>query len=55
MHRPLPTDDPKQRQPNISRAQELLNWQPTLTLRQGLIKTIGYFEDLLINAPAAAR
>jgi UDP-glucuronate decarboxylase len=47
VHRPLPSDDPKQRQPNISKAQELLNWQPTVALHDGLIKTIGYFDGLL--------
>jgi UDP-glucuronate decarboxylase len=47
VHRPLPSDDPRQRQPNISKAQELLNWQPTVALRDGLIKTIGYFDGLL--------
>jgi UDP-glucuronate decarboxylase len=50
-HRPLPSDDPKQRQPNISKAQELLNWGPTVALNEGLIKTIGYFENLLANEP----
>jgi UDP-glucuronate decarboxylase len=48
VHRPLPTDDPKQRKPDISKALELLNWQPTLPLREGLAKTIAYFEDLLV-------
>ena len=47
VHRPLPTDDPRQRKPDISKASELLNWQPKLPLREGLAKTIGYFEDLL--------
>jgi len=47
VHRPLPTDDPKQRQPDISRAQELLDWQPTVPLYDGLIKTIAYFDELL--------
>jgi UDP-glucuronate decarboxylase len=46
VHRALPTDDPKQRKPDISKALEL-NWQPTLPLREGLAKTIAYFEDLL--------
>jgi len=40
---PLPQDDPKQRKPNISRAQELLGWNPTIPLRQGLEKTVAYF------------
>jgi UDP-glucuronate decarboxylase len=47
VHRPLPQDDPRQRQPDISRAQELLGWRPTTQLRAGLTRTIAYFEDLL--------
>jgi UDP-glucuronate decarboxylase len=47
VYRALPVDDPKQRQPDISKAQELLGWQPTMALREGLAKTIDYFEDLL--------
>jgi UDP-glucuronate decarboxylase len=45
--KPLPQDDPIQRQPDISKAKELLDWQPTVELREGLEKTIGYFDDLL--------
>ena len=45
--RPLPEDDPKQRQPDITKAQALLGWQPRVELREGLTKTIRYFEDLL--------
>jgi UDP-glucuronate decarboxylase len=47
IHRALPADDPKQRQPNIAKARELLRWQPTTDLREGLIKTISYFDELL--------
>ena len=47
MRKPLPTDDPKQRQPDISRARQLLGWQPTTTLEEGLKKTIAYFDALL--------
>ncbi len=47
VHRPLPQDDPRQRQPDITKAKALLDWQPTLPLREGLIKTIGYFDGLL--------
>ncbi len=43
-HLPLPQDDPKQRQPNIERAQSLLGWQPTIPLSEGLKKTVKYFE-----------
>ena len=46
-HRALPIDDPRQRKPDIRKALELLNWQPRLPLREGLVKTIAYFEDYL--------
>ncbi|MDT5060863.1 MAG: UDP-glucuronate decarboxylase [Acidobacteriota bacterium] len=39
----LPEDDPKQRQPDITRAQQLLDWNPTIPLREGLNKTVAYF------------
>jgi len=42
-HEPLPQDDPQQRQPNIQRAIELLNWQPAIELREGLERTVKYF------------
>jgi UDP-glucuronate decarboxylase len=45
--RPLPSDDPTQRQPDISRAREQLGWEPTIPLRDGLTRTIPYFEALL--------
>jgi UDP-glucuronate decarboxylase len=47
VHRPLPENDPKQRQPDISRAQELLDWRPYTALKDGLVSTIEYFERLL--------
>lgn len=43
----LPADDPKQRRPSIALAKEKLNWQPSIPLRQGLERTITYFEQLL--------
>ena len=43
VYRPLPTDDPKQRRPDITRARTLLGWEPTVQLEEGLIKTIAYF------------
>lgn len=46
-HRPLPQDDPRQRQPDISQAKDKLNWQPTVPLKDGLAKTIAYFDELL--------
>jgi UDP-glucuronate decarboxylase len=47
VHRPLPEDDPKQRQPDISLAGELLDWRPHTSLKDGLVSTISYFDKLL--------
>ena len=44
---PLPSDDPKQRQPNIAKAREILGWEPKVPLRDGLSRTIAYFDGLL--------
>jgi dTDP-glucose 4,6-dehydratase len=43
IYKPLPTDDPKVRQPDITRARTLLNWEPKVALEEGLVKTIEYF------------
>jgi UDP-glucuronate decarboxylase len=45
--KPLPSDDPKQRQPNISLAKEKLGWEPHIKLQEGLIKTIDYFKKIV--------
>lgn len=47
---PLPQDDPKQRKPDISQAQEVLGWEPKINLREGLSKTIAYFEKQIKNS-----
>src|SRR5687768_16555062 len=47
VYRPLPQDDPKQRQPDITRARTLLGWQPQVDLEEGLAKTVGYFTSKL--------
>ena len=47
VHRPLPQDDPRQRRPDISKANDALGWAPHTALRDGLIRTIAYFEELL--------
>lgn len=47
IYKPLPTDDPKQRQPDITIARELLAWEPNINLDAGLTATVGYFEKLL--------
>lgn len=46
-YKPLPSDDPKQRQPNIELAKEKLNWEPKIKLQEGLIKTIAYFDRII--------
>lgn len=46
---PLPQDDPKQRQPDITLAKEILGWQPNVKLEEGLVKTIDYFRRFLAS------
>ncbi len=58
-HLPLPTDDPKVRRPDISRASALLDWKPEVPLREGLARTVEYFRslqarDLLSSPPVIA-
>jgi len=48
--RPLPKDDPRQRCPDITRAREILKWQPRVGLEEGLKRTIAYFDQLLSNS-----
>ena len=48
---PLPQDDPKQRQPNISLAERTLNWQPKVSLYEGLSETIAYFRGIMSGSP----
>jgi UDP-glucuronate decarboxylase len=47
VYQPLPSDDPKQRRPDITLAKEKLGWEPKVPLKDGLVKTIGYFRDNL--------
>ena len=54
-HRPLPTNDPKQRQPDISKAEELLDWEPLTPRDKGLQETLDYFLEPDNNAPKAAK
>ena len=51
VHRPLPSDDPRQRRPNIEMAQNVLDWTPEISLEQGLKRTIPYFDRLLATLP----
>ncbi|HEX5211653.1 MAG TPA: UDP-glucuronic acid decarboxylase family protein [Pseudolabrys sp.] len=50
VHRPRPTDDPRQRRPDISLAQKHLGWAPRTPLKEGLARTIAYFDKLLSDA-----
>ena len=47
MYKKLPQDDPKQRKPAIDLAKEVLGWEPKIQLKEGLIKTIGWFKKNL--------
>jgi UDP-glucuronate decarboxylase len=49
VHMPLPTDDPRQRQPDITIARTELGWEPKVTLEDGLKETVAYFEHLLLR------
>jgi dTDP-glucose 4,6-dehydratase len=50
VYKPLPTDDPKVRQPDITRARTLLGWEPTVSLDQGLGRTIDYFREKVLGS-----
>ncbi|MCA3363439.1 MAG: SDR family oxidoreductase, partial [Roseomonas sp.] len=50
--RPAPVDDPRQRQPDITKARTKLGWAPIISLEQGLVHTIAYFDNLLSKGPA---
>jgi UDP-glucuronate decarboxylase len=52
--KPLPLDDPKQRQPDIKLARDTLGWAPSVPLRDGLVETIAYFENLIVADRAGA-
>lgn len=47
VHLPLPQDDPKQRQPDISKARKILGWEPRVSRGEGLARTLGYFREAL--------
>ena len=47
VYKPLPSDDPRQRQPEVTLARQALGWQPATSLEEGLPKTIAYFEEVL--------
>ncbi len=49
VRRPLPENDPRQRRPDISKAKQFLDWEPRIHLKEGLTRTIRYFEELLTD------
>ena len=53
VERPLPVDDPQVRQPDIRRARETLGWEPSVTLEEGLGRTIEYFRQVVTQEAAA--
>lgn len=52
IHQPLPQDDPKQRKPDITKAKQLLGWEPKVQLREGLRNCLGYFRSEVAKAAA---
>jgi UDP-glucuronate decarboxylase len=55
VHRPLPGDDPRQRRPDIDRARELLDWEPSVPLREGLARTVSHFERVIADGSSLRR
>ena len=55
VNRPLPQDDPRQRRPDISKAQDVLGWSPRTPLAEGLKRTVAYFEELLRDQQTRAQ
>jgi dTDP-glucose 4,6-dehydratase len=54
-YRPLPQDDPRLRRPDISRARQLLNWEPRVDRHDGLKRTLGYFQAKVSAQPRCER
>jgi UDP-glucuronate decarboxylase len=54
VHQPLPVDDPRQRRPDIGRARRALDWDPGVRLRDGLVRTIAYFDEMLAESTQVA-
>jgi UDP-glucuronate decarboxylase len=55
VHRPKPEDDPRQRRPDISQARTVLDWTPRTPLKEGLKRTIEYFDKLLSDQGVRAQ
>jgi UDP-glucuronate decarboxylase len=54
VRKPLPSDDPRQRQPDIAKARAVLGWEPTVEAREGIERTVAYFRTLLAEEIPAA-
>jgi dTDP-glucose 4,6-dehydratase len=54
LFQPLPKDDPKQRKPDITRAKQLLGWEPKVSLEEGLAETLAYFRQVVRPATKKA-
>ena len=52
VHHPLPEDDPRKRRPDISKAKQVLGWEPKISLEEGLRSTVAYFRGLNVHAGA---
>ena len=52
---PLPQDDPKVRRPDITHARDVLGWEPKVSLREGIRRTVPYFRELIERGDARAR
>ena len=50
-YEPRPIDDPERRKPDITKAREILGWQPTIPLEDGLARTIAWFQATVVAAP----
>lgn len=53
IYKPLPVDDPKRRRPDISKAREILGWEPKVDRKEGLVKTFEYFKKMVSSKPAS--
>lgn len=54
VYKPLPENDPMQRRPDITRARTFLDWEPRVSLDEGLVRTISYFRDLMLSEAASS-
>ena len=51
VYEPLPADDPKVRTPDITRARQMLGWEPKVPVREGVARTVEYFREVMASRP----